>query len=131
MSRIHKQKSKLIKLKNDKNKNTYITTKEDCIKWSRIINREIFNNQLAEIDNIEIGWRRKCWAYYVYDVNKKGEKYIKLAMNKKYPSKLFFVEVLAHELIHHYQFLFGDPVGHGPSFSDWTDKFNKRGLNLV
>ena len=49
MSRIHKQKSKLIKLKNDKNKNTYITTKEDCIKWSRIINREIFNNQLADM----------------------------------------------------------------------------------
>ena len=131
MPRIQKHKSKLIKLKNDKNKNTYETTKEDCVKWSRIINREIFNNQLTDIDNIEIGWRRKCWAYCVCEVDEEGDKYIKLAMNKKYPTKLFFVEVLAHELIHHYQFLNDEPLGHGSSFSDWTDKFNNRGLNLV
>ena len=52
-------------------------------------------------------------------------------MNKRYKSKQIFVEVLAHEMVHHYQYIYNEEVGHGSSFLKWRDKFNKKGLNLV
>ena len=48
-----------------------------------------------------------------------------------YRSKKMFVEVLAHEMVHHYQALHNEPVGHGPSFYRWRDKLNKKGLQHV
>lgn len=123
-----KQKSKLLKLMKSPEKNRYETTREDCNTWFRILNNEIFSNELPEIDEIDIRWRRKAHAYYTcYDGKTRR---CTLSMNKKYSSKQFFVEVLAHELVHHYQFAKGIPLSHGESFAEWKDKFNKKGLSL-
>ena len=52
-------------------------------------------------------------------------------MNKKYKNKQFFVEVLAHELIHHYQFMNDITLSHhSESFTMWKEKFNRKGLSL-
>lgn len=129
MSSTRRQKSKLLKLMKSTKKNRYETTIEDCHKWFRILNQELFSNKLPQIDKIDIRWRRRTHAYYeYYDGPRKRE--CKLCMNKKYSSKQFFVEVLAHELIHHYQFTNGMPLSHGESFVKWKNKFNRKGLNL-
>lgn len=129
---IHK--SKLEKLiTDDSDEKTYITKAEDCEEWFHILNEELFDNKLPVIDFVDIRWRRKSWAYYQYtlDTNDPEYKESLLCMNKKYTNKKFFVEVLAHELVHHYQFIFDEPMGHGPSFMRWCEIFNKKGLNLV
>ncbi len=125
---VKKQKSKLLKLMQSNEDYTYETTKKDCIKWFRIINREIFKGTLSEVDEIDIRWRRGTYAYYECSHN---PKHTRIAMNKKYKSKKFFVEVLAHELVHHYQFLNNVPLSHGDTFTVWGSEFNKKGLNLV
>jgi hypothetical protein len=129
MSSRKKQKSKLLKLMKSTEKNSYETTHEDCKIWFQILNNEIFSNKLPEIDEIDIRWRRGCHAWYEC-YNDTRVKYSKLKMNKKYSSKQFFVEVLGHELVHHYQYTNGIPLTHGESFQEWKEKFKKKGLSL-
>jgi len=87
---------------------------------------------LPDIDYVDIRWRRKAFGYYEYVTDTKDPNYKMsvLNMNKRYKSKKFFVEVLAHEMVHHYQFMNDEPMGHGPSFEKWSDKFSKKGLKL-
>ena len=51
-------------------------------------------------------------------------------MSKVYKCEKLFVEVLAHEMIHHFQNLNDEPLGHGPTFWAWRDNFKLRGLTL-
>ena len=127
-----KRKTKLQRLLASDEENTYETKIEDCEEWFRVLNRELFNNSLPDIDYVDIRWRRKAFGYYEYIIDTKDPNYKMsvLNMNKRYKSKKFFVEVLAHEMVHHYQFMNDEPMGHGPSFEKWNDKFNKKGLNL-
>jgi hypothetical protein len=124
------RKSKLAKLLETNDIYEYTTTVEDCQEWFNILNRELFNNSLPHVDEIDIRWRRGAYAYYDYD-ERKQNGICKLLMNKRYKSKQFFVEVLSHEMIHHHQYIYNEEMGHGSSFIKWRDKFNKKGLNLV
>jgi hypothetical protein len=124
------KKSKLAKLLSTKEHYEYETTVEDCQRWFNILNRELFNESLPQVDEIDIRWRRGAHAWYDYDQTNPGTGTARLLMNKRYKSKQFFVEVLAHEMVHHYQYIYNEEVGHGSSFLKWRDKFNKKGLNL-
>jgi len=138
MSQKKKKLSKLEKLMTQTNhksssKEKYVTTIDDCKKWIRILNKELFEGSLTRLDEIDIRRRRMCYAYYHYYPIKKGDdlRYSRLCMSNKYTSEKFFVEILAHELIHHYQYINEQPMGHGPSFMLWKESFNKKGINLV
>lgn len=124
------KKSKLAKLLSTKEQYEYETTVEDCQRWFNILNRELFDNSLPPVDEIDIRWRRGAHAWYDYDQKNPGQGTAKLLMNKRYKSKQFFVEVLAHEMVHHYQYIYNEEMGHGSSFVKWRDKFNKKGLTL-
>jgi hypothetical protein len=124
-----KRRSKLSKLLQTNETYEYETTVEDCQEWFNILNRELFDNSLPNVDEIDVRWRRQAHAYYDYAAKRNGS--CKLLMNKRYKSKQFFVEILAHEMVHHYQYINGERMGHGLSFTTWRDKFNKKGLNLV
>lgn len=130
---MSRQKSKLAKLLRSDNDNVYETTEYACRYWFNILNKEIFNEQLTPVNEIDIRWRRLCYAFYEYEANKKSRSYgySKIAMNKKYQSKKFFVNVLLHEMIHHYQALYDEPMGHGPSFEKWKEVAKQKGLKLV
>lgn len=127
------KKTKLQKLLDSKERLEYETTVEDCHEWFKVLNKELFNNELTPVDEIDIRWRRGTHAYYVATIDTKDPDYrhTKLCMNKRYKSKQFFVEVLAHELVHHYQFLTEGKASHGDTFLAWADTFNKEGLRLV
>lgn len=128
-----RQKSQLIKMMESDDDTPYHTTVEDCQRWFNILNREVFDGSLEPLNEIDIRWRRGTYAYYESwtDDKKPDYAYTKLCMNKRYKSKKFFVEVLAHELVHHYQFLTEGKASHGETFCEWTDTFNKKGLRLV
>lgn len=126
-----KYRSKLEKVINENCEFIYETTVEDCQKWFNILNRELFNSSLPKVHEIDIRWRRGAHAWYDYEESEPGTGTSRLLMNKRYKSKQFFVEVLAHEMVHHYQYINNEEVGHGSSFIKWRGKFNKKGLNLV
>lgn len=108
----------------------YETTVDDTYEWFKVLNREIFENALPPIDEIDIRWRRMAYAWYDYDETLPGTGTTKLLLSKKYRTKQFFVAVLFHEMVHHYQYIYGEPVGHGKSFFRWKEKANQYGLEF-
>lgn len=125
-----KCKSRLLKEMQSDDVYIYETTEEDCRYWFNVINKEVFDNQLTFPDKIDIRWRRGTYAYHVTSWRKDGTPVTKLCMSKKYKSKRFFLCVLSHEMIHHWQALNGHPLGHGPCFLQWEEKFNRKGMVL-
>lgn len=120
--------SKLKKLFSTKTNRKYETTLKDCLKWERIINNELFDGILPPITSYDIRWRRDVWAHYHGNT---GTQTYQILLNKKYISKKRFVEILAHELVHHHQLVVHGTSGHGKTFTEWTEKFREKGLNLV
>jgi hypothetical protein len=125
-----KRRTKLEKIMSEDCESIYETTIEDCQEWFKVLNRELFENSLPQINEIDIRWRRGAYAYYDYD-ERRSSGTCKLLMSKRYKSKKFFIEILAHEMVHHYQYTNNEVMGHGSSFLKWRDKFNKKGLNLA
>src|SRR6187455_159482 len=101
----------------------FYPTLNDCKLWYRVLNKEIFENVLPKRAFFDIRKRRGAWAYFDMD----NEQYL---MNVRYRTKKQFVEILAHEMIHHIQMIEGDSVNHGPSFYTWSEVFADYGLNL-
>lgn len=127
-----KYKSKLARIAESDEVNNFEPTLDDCIKWFRVLNREMFNDSLPDVNEFDIRWRRGAYAYYVGWDDDKDPTYLftQICMSKKYKSKKFFVECLAHEMVHHYQFINDEPVNHGPSFQCWNAEFKKKGLKI-
>jgi hypothetical protein len=59
-----------------------------------------------------------------------------LSITNRFPNKRVFVEVLAHEMVHLFQFLHASPpfsyraVSHGKTFHAWKPTFESHGLRL-
>lgn len=128
-----RQKSRLKRALQTTDEKIYKTTLNETRKWCTIINEEIFDGKLPDIDEIDIRQRRKSYAYYlgITDTNDVNFQQSKLCLDKQYKSKKFFIAILGHEMVHHWQFTVGKPLGHGPSFQKWVNKFKKKGLRLA
>jgi SprT-like family len=128
-----KQRSHLDRLMESDETELYETTIEDCRFWFNVLNKDIFDNALPRVTNIIVGRRRGTYAIYECCTDDEDDNYFysTIYMNTHYKSKKFMVEVLCHEMVHHYQTTYGEPLGHGPSFLRWREKLNKKGLNLV
>lgn len=96
----------------------------DCQKWYQIINREIFKNDLPAYTNFDIRKRRGTWAYFM------PSDEIPYRMGMKYPNEWFFVNILAHEMVHHWQEVKEYNVKHNSSFYQWKPIFEEHGLTL-
>jgi hypothetical protein len=140
LKKTKKQKSYLLSLTseddNAKAVKPYLVTTDECEVWFDIVNKEIFGNTLKPVDKINIKKSVKSnkvsrHAYYLCTFGDDDQiKETSIHMKNKYKSEKFFVEVLAHEMVHHYQILNDEPVGHGPTFTKWVEAFNKKGLQL-
>jgi hypothetical protein len=119
----------LRELKDDKVK--YRPKVADMEIWFTILNEQIFGNKLRRVKKFQIKPDDERHAYYAY-YDKKHKKYGKtrIVMDNKFSSKKRFVEILAHEMIHHFQAEYDEPVGHGPTFTAWRENFKVKGINL-
>jgi hypothetical protein len=120
----------LKKLKYDSVK--YYPTIKETWKWFHILNQQVFGNLLNPVDKIFLSNHKKygdVYALYHYGI-KDGHKTSKISVCKSFDDEKVFVEILAHEMIHHFQYSYNEPLGHGPSFSAWSDNFNVKGLKL-
>jgi len=128
-------------------KKIYATTEADIRVWFDIINAAVFRGELTGIfSRIRIVRKRGNWAHYTGHNNGTSKSVQEeldgigiisdLSISKKFPNIHGFINVLAHEMVHHYQFecegVRFDPsnISHGQSFWKWKDTFRKYGLNL-
>jgi hypothetical protein len=121
---------KLLKAETTSHDAQYDTTTEDCERWFDVLNEELFDNELPRVP-FQFKWLRVCWAYYEY-FPRSSDSAEKIIMHKRYPSKRLFVECLAHEMIHHWQYqkLGWRKVDHAEEFLDWCRKAKSIGLRI-
>lgn len=103
--------------------------KKDIIKWFDILNEQIFGKKLSIFGKIKITKLENYHALFHYFSRKDNEP-TELEMNKTFKNEKLFVEILAHEMIHLFQYQYNEPLGHGPSFWVWSDIFTLKGLKL-
>jgi hypothetical protein len=134
MKRSQKYYQNRKKLKSlEYNKVQFKPTRESAWEWFNILNEQIFGNTLLPVDDITISNHKgdDVYAYYYYytkDDPKHGQTSISVL--KKFKNEKFFVEILAHEMIHHFQHLYDEPSGHGATFQAWCENFKLKGLTL-
>ena len=137
MEKITKQKvltikKKLMPLLSSKNK--YITTYKDIKKYFKMLNKGIFDNKLPPFNDILIKElkRQNCLGQVVtIDWKRKGTQIIVLEMDKQYESKKDFLDTLAHEMVHLYQFTHVNDTGaHNKLFYSFEPKLKYVGLKL-
>jgi hypothetical protein len=109
----------------------YEVTQSKVTFWYRILNKVIFEGKLKPFSSITIRNHRKAYAYCSGDFDLFGEPFYWLSIRPKFNSLSQFLEILAHEMVHAYQFLDEGRITHGKSFLIWYDKFKECGLNLT
>lgn len=124
----YNNRRKLKELSYDKAK--FRPTVSDIEEWFVILNQQIFGNKLSPFSAIHIGRPKRVHALFQYWKTEEKQKENRLTMTQVFESKRLFVEILAHEMIHLFQFQYDEPLGHGPSFWLWSDHFKLKGINL-
>lgn len=110
----------------------FTPTIEDCEVWFRYLNRKIFGNKCGPFHSINIRSMKDCWgiAEAEWDDVTNKPKTITLVMSNWFPTKSLFVTILAHEMIHNYQWKHDGEIGHGKTFYVWRDRLADFGLIL-
>lgn len=112
-------------------KGPYLTNRRAIDLWFRYINRAVFNNELPDFDKIIIKkWLKQAMGQ-VCAYPDKDPKRFELEMLRKYNTKKDFIETLAHEMIHLYQFALKKDTGnHNSIFYSFRPRFKFIGLGL-
>ncbi len=137
MIRVTKQKVLTVKKKLKpllSLKSKYKTTYKDIKKFFKMLNLGIFDNKLSPFNDIEIKelkFQRCMGQVVMYEYKGKGTRVYKLEMDKYYDSKRDFLDTLAHEMVHLYQFThLNDTGNHNKSFYSFRPKLKYVGLKL-
>ena len=104
----------------------------DAVKyWFRIINHVIWKDQLPMFNTIQIRPFVRNWAMCIEDSDDPDSTKYRLAIDIEFPSFQLFLNVLAHEMVHLYQFIDKDDgEHHGESFWAWEYVLRENGLIL-
>lgn len=109
-----------------------------------IINKYVFDNALVR-PYLHQGIMRKTWGYCQWHVEpQQTGSYCSIKLSDKWFCPQWFMNILAHEMVHQYQWdvhrheyirsygkdMHSKSNGHGPSFYAWRDRFEYYGLNL-
>ena len=109
-------------------KKPYKKTKKNAVMMFNILNYAIFNGKL-DMPTINIRKLRGALGEYCYDTD--DLDIIEITLSPKYQNMKHFINVLAHEMVHHYQITIqGDTGNHNRKFYKWRNKFEKMGLEL-
>lgn len=116
--------------------------------WFGVINKEIFQSKLAK-PRITVSQKKQVYGQCVANwdsriIGRKGEwnqkkipyhnptMHYLIEMHHKFPTWQVYIETLAHEMVHLYQFsIINDATAnHNNSFYAWKNRFKKFGLSL-
>ena len=154
---------KLLEQENIDHEQKYTPTKREIELWFSRINSHVFCGQIyATFGLVEIRRRHGVWAEYSGWIDPRRNAKARcqileecaaferrprvlerpvtlcgmLSITNRFPNKKVFIEVLAHEMVHLFQFLHATPpfsyrsVSHGKTFHAWKPTFEKHGLRL-
>lgn len=122
---------KLEKLINVYHTGAYKTKMSDLHLWFDILNNLIFNNRIPAFRYNHIQRMRDCVGCVIMEDESRDSKWMDLYVLPKYKDFKTFVEVLAHEMVHAYQYwIIKDSCNHNENFYRWRSKFRSAGIKL-
>jgi hypothetical protein len=122
---------KLEKLINVYHPGAYKTKMSDLDLWFDILNNLIFNNRIPAFRYNHIQSMRDCVGCVIMEDESRDSKWMDLYVLPKYKDFKTFVEVLAHEMVHAYQYwIIKDSCNHNENFYRWRSKFRSAGIKL-
>jgi hypothetical protein len=104
----------------------YRPTKYAVTRWFNILNDVLFSNSLDKFKTITIKQMKRAWG----ECRGNDDQSCDLILHNRFNTKSEFIEVLGHEMVHHYQWLFEEDMDHGDTFFAWKKLFNKNNLEL-
>ena len=121
MSRAYKEN----RISRKRYSKTFYPTKHLVTRWFNILNEEIFNNQIHPFHEIEIKRKQGCHAEHIPFEDSNGNIYGELSISNRFINKNEFLYVLAHEMVHQWQWMELGRTSHGDSFWKWKNRFAK------
>lgn len=123
-------------------KKLYVTTIKEVRALHRLINREVFRNQLPVPIFVLKNRTREMWGAcqgFHHNLGKRKSR-CKIELATRWYCRQWLIMILAHEMVHQYQWdIMGkirirngmDPlISHGPSFFIFRNKLKKFGIPL-
>jgi hypothetical protein len=109
-------------------RNEYRPTRQKIALTYNLLNKTFFKDKL-ERPTIQVYRQRECWGW----ANLLDNYRVDMGLNHRYPCEQFFIGVLAHEMIHQWQWEVDAPwrrkngiriqTCHGENFIAWKDTF--------
>ena len=113
----------------------FIATNEHAHMVWHALNHAVFGGVLEFPDKIVVQNRKK-WDFWGecegwQRVHRRGEHYTKvIRIRKTLPSAKKFIEIMAHEMVHQYEWERQGIMTHGKNFFAWKDKLAEKGIPL-
>ncbi len=118
---------------------TYKPSKQEVYEVYDLLNEHVFENKLTrpKIGLRKIKWWGLCLGYTLKDQGRHG---VDIHLFKAFPCKQWLVVILAHEMVHQYQWDIHGPeriaagkkaiLSHGPTFVAFRKKLKEFGIPL-
>ena len=102
-------------------------TISDCREiWSNI-NRNVFNGEL-KMPSFRLVYTKAFWGECQGVLNDQTQ--VKMKINKSFLSKRLFINTMAHEMVHQWEWLNNENMTHGPQFFLWRDQLANYNITL-
>jgi len=126
----HEKAREFIKDHLKRSGNKKVTTTERLVRWWwRVLNIAVFYGKLHKPSNIVIKGVQDGFAWAVTDTKNKGHVHIQIL--KTFDSKMSFVTVMVHEMVHAWEHQHHTIMGHGKRFYVWKSRIKRTvGLQL-
>lgn len=96
-----------------------------------ILNDLIFDGKVKPFQKINyIETTKHHWGSCLGNTSKTGIRFCNLTIMQIFPSFIIFITVLAHEMVHNYQWVEFGIADHNKTFKDWKEKFESVHLKL-
>lgn len=102
-------------------------TISDCREiWSNI-NRNVFNGEL-KMPSFRLVYTKAFWGECQGVLE--DQTRVKMKINKSFLSKRLFINTMAHEMVHQWEWLNNENMTHGPQFFLWRDQLANYNITL-
>ena len=102
-------------------------TIQDCREVFNQINRQVFYGEL-KMPNFRLVYSKAFWGECTGNLEDNTKCLIK--MNKSFLSRRLFINTLAHEMVHQWEWLHYENMTHGKTFFIWRDMLSTFNITL-
>lgn len=102
-------------------------TIQDCREVFTQINNQVFLGEL-KMPSFRLVYTKAFWGECTGVLEDQTKVIIK--MNKSFLSRRLFINTMAHEMVHQWEWLVNENMTHGPQFFQWREQLAKFNITL-